>query len=127
MTYRLHHIHLLCSDLERMIDFFTQLLGAVLVERKKFQNADGASLNLNGAIINLRVAREEETVQKDHPVLQYGYHHIGMVVEDVEKAYTELTGKGYVFSVKPNASGKNIIAFFKGPENIIIELLQPLG
>jgi catechol 2,3-dioxygenase-like lactoylglutathione lyase family enzyme len=126
MTYRLHHIHLLCSDLEQMIDFLTQRLGASLVERKKFLNADGASLDLNGTIINLRVAREDEKVQKDGTALQYGFHHIGLVVEDLEKVYRDLSGMGYPFSVTPRETGNNRIAFFTGPDNTIFELLQPL-
>jgi catechol 2,3-dioxygenase-like lactoylglutathione lyase family enzyme len=126
-SYQLHHVHLLCSDLEHMIVFFTQHLGASLVERKKFGNADGASLNLNGTMINLRLAHEGEKVQEYNPTPQYGFHHIGLRVEDMKKAYDELTGKGYVFFRPPREVGKNIVAFFHGPDKIIIEVLQPLG
>ena len=56
MNYRLHHVHLICKDLEGMINFFTDDLGAALVARQKFGTADGASLNLQGTTVNLRVA-----------------------------------------------------------------------
>ena len=127
MIYRLHHLHLLCSDLEKTIAFFTEILGAVLVERKKFGDADGATLNLNGTTINLRVAREDDNVSTGTSITQYGYHHIGLTVDNVEQAYRELSAKGYVFSLPPKEAGKNKIAFFNGPDNITIELLQPIG
>jgi len=126
MTYRLHHIHLLCSDLEKTISFFTETLGAALVERKKFGGADGATLDLNGTIINLRVAREDDNVSTGTSITQYGYHHIGLTVDNVDQAYRELSEKGYVFSSTPKDTAKSRVAFFIGPDNIVIELLQPL-
>lgn len=126
MNFRLHHIHLLCSDLEKTIAFFTETLGAALVERKQFGGADGATLNLNGTTINLRVDREGDNVSTDTSITQYGYHHIGLTVENVDQAYRELSGKGFVFSLPPKEVGSNRIAFFNGPDNITIELLQPL-
>ena len=44
MSFRFHHVHIICKDLEKMIGFFTEGLGADLVRRKKFGTADGASL-----------------------------------------------------------------------------------
>ena len=45
MTYHFDHLHLVCRDLEKMIDFFVGSLGAALIVRKKFGTADGASLD----------------------------------------------------------------------------------
>lgn len=126
MGYRFHHIHLLCSDLQHSIDFFTRILGATLVARKKFGKADGATLDLNETTINLRVAAENETVNADTSHPAYGYHHMGLTVKDTDAAYQELTEKGFEFITPPVDAGGNRIAFFKGPDNIVIELLQPL-
>jgi catechol 2,3-dioxygenase-like lactoylglutathione lyase family enzyme len=126
MTYQLHHIHLLCSNLELMINFFTEILGSKLVERKKFGGADGATLDLQGTLINLRIARENEIVNEDTFEPSYGLNHIGLETGDVEGNYEALKGKGFEFITPPRDAGKNRIAFFKGPDNLIIELLQPL-
>jgi len=56
MPFRFHHVHIICKDLEKMIAFFTECLGADLARRKKFGTADGASLDLQGTTINLRLA-----------------------------------------------------------------------
>ena len=57
MTYRFHHVHLICKDLEGMINFFTEAVGAILFTLKKFGTADGASLDLQGTTVNLSVYR----------------------------------------------------------------------
>ena len=126
MKYRVHHCHLICSDLEQMITFMTETLGADLVERRKFGAADGATLDLAGNRINLRVARDDETVVGDASETRYGYDHLGLEVDDVDRAFDDLTAKGYKFTVTPRDADPWRIAFFKGPDNITIELVQVL-
>jgi catechol 2,3-dioxygenase-like lactoylglutathione lyase family enzyme len=127
MTYSLHHVHLICKDLEKMIGFFEDDIGARLVERRKFGTADGATLDLQGIDINLRVVREAEEIRENLTLSTYGYDHIGLQVEDVQAAYENLTNRGYSFFMPPTEAAGLTIAFFKGPENITIELVQPLG
>ena len=127
MTYRFHHIHLICRDLEVMITFFSEVLGAKLVARQKFGTADGASLDLRGTTINLRVAREDEEMIGNASQARFGYDHIGLEVENLEATYKDLTDRGYTFFIPPKDATNLRIAFFKGPENITVELVQPLG
>lgn len=127
MSYRFHHVHIICKDLEGMIGFFTEVLAARLIDRRKFGTADGASLELDGATINLRLAREDEQMVGDASQSAYGFDHIGLEVEDVEKAFKDLTAQGYFFFMPPTQIPNMKIAFFKGPEDITIELCQPLS
>jgi catechol 2,3-dioxygenase-like lactoylglutathione lyase family enzyme len=126
MTYSLHHVHLICRDLEKMISFFEEALCVKLVERRKFGTADGATLDLQGININLRVAREGEEIRENLTPSTYGYDHIGLQVEDIQAAYEDLSNRGYSFFMPPTEGAGLIMAFFKGPENITIELVQPL-
>lgn len=127
MTYRYHHLHLICSNLDEMENFFTQTLGARLVERRKFGTADGATVDLNGITINLRLPREGDEISGDSSKERYGYDHLGLQVENVDAAYNDLKNKGFTFITPPTDAGNVRIAFFKGPDNITIELLQPLS
>ena len=123
MANTLNHIHLVCRDLQQMIDFFTQNFDASLITMKKFGGADGASLDLSGVTINLRVTQENEKILDDGKT--YGYHHIGINVDDIDAKYEDLKGKGYAFSVTPKDIDETLrIAFFDGPENVTLELLQ---
>ena len=125
MTYRLHHVHLICKDLEKMIQFFCEVLGAQLVERKKIGTADAASLDLHGTTICLRLTQEGEEISEVASQKRYGFDHIGLQVEDLEAAHRELTRKGFPFPTPPKDVPIGRIAFFTGPENISIELVQP--
>ncbi len=125
MEYRLHHIHLICGDLDKMINFFTNTLGGKFVSFRKFGTADGAVLDLAGAPIFLRVARDGEEIICNQAAATYGYHHIGLKVADLDACYSELTGQSFTFTTPPTVTpngGK--MAFFQGPDNIIIELVQ---
>ncbi len=126
MNYRFHHVHLICKDLELMIAFFTETIGANLLARRKFGTADGASIDLGGTTINLRVAREDEEMIGDASQTSYGYDHLGLEVENIEAAHKALSEKGYIFFIPPREVPGLKIAFFKGPEDITVEILQPL-
>jgi catechol 2,3-dioxygenase-like lactoylglutathione lyase family enzyme len=84
MKYQLHHFHLICSDLDKMIKFLTNTLGGKFVSFRKFGTADGAVIDLAGAPIFLRVARDGEEITGDQSRSTYGYHHIGLKVEDLD-------------------------------------------
>ncbi|MEJ5377546.1 MAG: VOC family protein [bacterium] len=126
MRSRFHHMHLICRDLEGMIRFFTEVLGARLALRRKFGTADGATLDLAGATINLRVAKEEETLEESSAA-RYGYDHLGVEVDDFQKAYEELKERGFEFYTPIQESHGICFAFFKGPEDIRVELVQKLS
>ena len=127
MPYRFHHVHIICKDLEKMIRFFTEVLEAKLIDLRKFGTADGASLDLNGTTVNLRVAREDEKMAGDASQSTFGFDHIGLEVEDIQIAFEDLTAQGYAFFMPPREIPNMKIAFFKGPEDITIELCQPLS
>jgi glyoxylase I family protein len=126
MTYRFHHYHLICSNLEQMIGFFTEILGAELVGRQKFGTADGALLDLDGAPIYLRTPRQGEEITESESGTYYGYNHVGLEVEDIDTVYHELKDKGFVFTLPPVTGPEAKVAFFKGPDDIVIELCQPV-
>ncbi len=124
MLFRFHNVHIVCRNLEKMIGFFTEDLEADLVRRKKFGTADGASLDLQGTTINLRVARADEKMEGDAARPAYGYNHIGLEVENLEAAFAALSARGYSFFMPPTDIPDLRIAFFRGPEDIVIELVQ---
>ena len=125
MSYRFHHVHIVCKDLKKMVRFFTEVLEAKLIDLRKFGTADGASLDLNGTTVNLRVAREDEQMVGDASQSTYGYDHIGLEVEDIESVFKDMTARGFSFLMPPTDIPSLKIAFFKGPEDITIELCQP--
>jgi catechol 2,3-dioxygenase-like lactoylglutathione lyase family enzyme len=125
MSYHLHHIHIVCRDLEGMIEFFGRTFQAGLVKRKTFGGAAGAVLDLGGSAVNLRVAQRNEVLRSNDKSQSYGYHHIGVTVADIAAEYERLSAAGHEFLVAPTDIGELWTAFLKGPEGIVIELVQP--
>jgi len=125
MSFQLHHVHLLCSDLEQTEQFFIQKLGAQLEKRTTFGGASGSMLDLKGAKIYLRTAKPQETISGDGAHICYGYNHIGLQVDDLVSVCRDLESAGVEFSVPPKETPTCHIAFIKGPDNIVIELYQP--
>ena len=126
MKYRFHHFHIICSNLDEMENFFKEVLGAKFLKRLRFGTADGSLLDLDGVSIYLRVPREDENIAGDASLKSYGYDHLGLEVEDLDVVYSELKEKGYVFTMPPTETKDAKIAFFNGPDNINIELFQPV-
>ena len=124
MMVKFNHVHLISSNLEEGISFFTEVLGAELIVRRKFGTTDGASLNLGGTVVNLRLSREEEHFTAEFPPSHFGYHHIAVEVKDLDAIYQELVRKGIAFTKNPAMGAYNRNAFIKGPDNILIELME---
>ena len=124
MSFQLHHIHLLCSDLEQTEQFFIQNLGAHMEQRTTFGGAQGSMLDLNGTKIYLRTAKSQEAVNNDGSYTCYGYHHLGLQVRDLASVYSDLLSAGIEFTVPPKDTPSGRLAFIKGPDNILIELYQ---
>ena len=83
--------------------------GNHLLELIEYKNKDQAKLN-------------DVYKSQDDP----GLVHIAFIVDDVEKSYQEISALGYEFNSAPMVTRENgpKIAFFRGPDNVIIELYQ---
>lgn len=125
MSIRVHHIHLLCSDLEQTEQFFIQKFGARSEGNKTFGGAPGSILDLNGTKIYLRTSKAQENVSSDANHICYGYNHLGLQVDDLASLSRELESLGVEFRVLPKETPSGHVAFIIGPDNILIELFQP--
>ena len=56
----------------------------------------------------------------------YGLEHIGLTVDDVDAAVEELRAIGAEIAIGPLTRNPGLLlAFVRGPEGIMIELVQP--
>ena len=123
--YQFHHIHLFCSDLGSTERWFTEGLGAELVERRDSRGVPGVVLRLGGAQVLLRPAREGENLAPAG-ARHFGTDHFGLEVSDVDATVAELERRGVFIEVAPwDFSPRSRIAFIKGPDEVRIELVQP--
>lgn len=122
-TFKTNHLHIICGDLEKMKDFWTQGIGATFKEDRSFGGAAGAVLQLDDLQINLRVPKSAEKEIKPNEVT-LGYDHLGLEVDDIDSAFSGLVDFGCSIESGPTELADRKILFLKGPENIILELIQ---
>ena len=64
------HVHLFCTDLDAMVEFWTKAFKAEFVKYRKFGTADGAVLTLGGvlpgepAVASLALAHGEDDLSR---------------------------------------------------------------
>jgi len=122
----LAHIHIYCTRLEPMIEFWIKAFDAQLILRRAFGNDEGAVLNVGAIPLYVQQVK----VDAGKPGIA-AYDHIAMRVGNVEAALKKAAAapgakldRGIQPSVQP-CSGVAQTAFVRGPEGIRVELVQP--
>lgn len=92
-TYTLAYANIYVSDFDRAFRFYAETLG--LKSGLKDEEFGYASFATNGA--QLAIAR----VGEEQAHLAGRHTGVGLMVEDLDAAYAELSGKGVKFTMKP--------------------------
>lgn len=124
-NFKMNHLHIICGDLGEMKKFWTEGIGASFKEYRSFGGADGAVLELDGLQINLRVPKDAEKEISPN-ANSLGYDHLGLTVDNLDWACSHLAKFGCSIDSGPTELSDRKIAFFRGPENIVLELMQLL-
>jgi len=114
------------GNLQRSIDFYTNVLGMKLLRRKDYP--DG---RFTLAFVGYGDESENTVIEltynwdSDRYDLGSGYGHIAIEVDDVYEAVEELRGRGgkIIRNAGPMNAGTTIIAFIEDPDGYPIELL----
>ena len=118
-SYTFNHIHLTSPDPEKAAGFYEKTFG---VKKSVFDIGDGmkfVSMDLNGTRI---VITTKEDGQAENPSLD----HFGIATDNLEEAVAELKGQGVKFTQEITKFGPRVkYSFFRGPDDVSIELLQP--
>ena len=122
-TFKVNHLHVICKDLQNMIEFWTTGLGALFKEYRVFGGAEGAVLMAGDLQVNLRVPKQNENSDNVSGSC-LGFDHVGFEVEDLDAACSRLTGLGCTINSGPTELNDRKIVFLSGPENITLELMQ---
>ena len=120
----LNHIHIVCSDLAASENWFVDAVGAELVERRESRGVTTSELRLAGIPILLRNTGAAESLAAGTQ-RRYGTDHFALDVTDVDVTVEALRSRGVEIAREPGDSPRNRVAFIKGPDNLVIELVQP--
>ncbi len=124
---RLLHTMLRVGDLQRSIDFYTQVLGMNLL-RTTDRPEQKYTLAFVGYGTNPEHAELELTYNYgiDHYDLGTAYGHIAIAVEDARKACDKVKAQGgkVTREAGPVKGGTTVIAFVEDPDGYKIELIE---
>ncbi len=121
-SYRHHHTHLTSQDPEKAIEFYTQVMGAEIINVQESGGRKMVDIDLGGVPIRISGSTGADDVWQG---LQYGLHHLGLIVSDMEKFAEHLKSKGVEFVVEPTQPRPGVkLAFIKGPDNVLFEIIE---
>lgn len=117
--YTLAHLHVICRDMEKMIRFWREALGAEFVEYRTFGDDPGAIMRFGGLEIYFKEIPQAKELQSG----QVGYEHVGVYVPHLETSVESLV-KGFGCTLASMPANQNRVAFVRGPENLMLELIE---
>lgn len=123
---RILHTMLRTGDLQRSIDFYTQVLGMRLLRQKEYPEGE-----FTLAFLGYGEESEQSVIELTYnwDVTSYdlgdGYGHIAIEVDDVYQATERIRERGgkILREAGPMNAGSTIIAFVEDPDGYPIELI----
>lgn len=128
--FRFDHIHLRSADPETMAGFFESLFGAevtrgVYPPGTLYPGQPRISLRAGGQKILIAPTHPHDAMTPAPLFPYYGIEHIGFTVPDLDAAIAALRAKGADVAIGPlTRDPGTYLAFIRGPEGIMIELVQ---
>jgi len=128
--FRFDHVHLRSPDPNATAIFFETMFGAeakrdVYPPGTLYPGQQRISLTLGGQKILIAPAHPNDAMTEAPAFPYYGLEHIGLTVDDVDAACEELRRKGAEIAVGPLTRSAGLrLAFVRGPEGIMVELVQ---
>lgn len=124
---RILHTMIRVGNLQRSLDFYTDVLGMKLLRQKDYPSGKftlafvGYGEESETAVLELTHNWDTESYD-----LGDGYGHVALEVEDAYKACENIKAKGgnVVREAGPMNHGDTVIAFVEDPDGYKIELIQ---
>jgi lactoylglutathione lyase len=124
---RFHYTGIRIRDLDRSIEFYTQVMGMKLIHRSKIPSVGGeiAVLNSPGSEQVLELNFYEDSSKYNTPyVVGEGLDHLGFQVEDLEKTLSKFSKIGIEPFVEVDSGGLGKYVYVKDPDGIWLEIYQ---
>lgn len=128
--FQFDHIHLRSADPEAMAQFFETMFDAEVTRGiyppgTLYPGQKRILLRVGGQKILIAPTHPHEAMTPAPAFPYYGLEHIGFTVPDLDAAMAGLRAKGAEVAVGPlTRDAGTYLAFIRGPEGIMVELVQ---
>lgn len=121
-----HHVHLISREPDRTANWYVAALEGKIQHRAWSKDTINIRLKVGDANLSVRGIRPGDDVADPQNSRALGLHHLGLMVDDIEAAIRQVVeNDGSLIEPIQTGSSGNLIAFVQGPDNVLIELLQP--
>ncbi|MFC1966745.1 VOC family protein [Chloroflexota bacterium] len=121
-TYKQDHIHVTNPDPIKTAQFYTEIMGARLIRERGNPGREIFDLDLGGIPIRISNSTGADDSWKG---IRFGLHHLGLRVDDLDRAAAEMKSTGAEFVVEPHSSQPGAkSAFVRTPDGVLIELSE---
>ncbi len=134
MIKTIDHIGIMVNDLQKSLEFYTDLLGFSVSRQIEMEEAglSAVFVEKEGSRIELMKCKGKNVPKRSKDIgFEVGGNsipmndHITFSVDDIETTVTRIKEKGFVFHLEPiQLEGGMKLASFKGPDGVLIELVE---
>ncbi|VVO21218.1 VOC family protein [Pseudomonas fluorescens] len=144
MIQGLHHVAISTPDLSRLLSFYRDLLGFEELSRTSWPAGTGminrvlglddsaaTTVMLKGPNLCLELFEfslpKAEPLTTERPVHKYGFTHICIDVQGIDKVYQRLLAAGVRFHCPPQDFGVSRATYGRDPDGNVFELQEILN
>ncbi len=121
MEVTFHHVHLRCEDLDGAVSYYEEIFDGKVLETADVGGLKVVRMEIGGERIYLSSKLGDMEVEDTSGNPRWGLYQLAFTVEDLNATVEELQAKGAELDyLRPEIKR----AFFKGPDNVQIELIE---
>jgi len=128
VAHRFDHGHIKSRDPRKLARWWADVFGARLLPEHGSGSVLFCPIEIGGVKINISSPgpTDAERMAEGSADVQYGLEHLGLITDDLDADLARLRAKGLeIYDVRETPTMR--IAFVETPENVRVELMQPLG
>jgi lactoylglutathione lyase len=119
------HVHLRSPDPDATAAYYQRMFGAKIVRSIMSNGLPRTDMELGGVTVFIAQVPPDAELNEKPEGSYVGLDHLGLRVRNIDTVVAELKAKGAEFTVEPRTIRPGVrIAFLKGPQNVLIELLD---
>ena len=121
MAITFHHVHLRCEDLDGTVSYYENIFDGKVLETVDVGGLKVVRMEIGGERIFLSPQLGDMEVENTSGNPRWGLYQLAFTVEDLDATVAALQAKGAELDyLRPEIRR----AFFKGPDNVQIELIE---
>ncbi len=122
MALKHEHTHITTPEPDKIIDFYTKVMGARII--KEIESAGRRLVDVDLGGIPVRIS-SGTGADKDWKGLRHGLHHIGLQVDNMDEFITKMRTNSVEIVTEPFQPGPGIkAAFIKCPDGALYEIIE---